>query len=160
VNRYEGLNLPQLLELMHELVLPEPVSRLPEGPGWWLIAGWLATMLALVLGRYVSGRRRNRYRRQAAAALAEIARSADANPAAAAAGIAILLKRPALAAYPRERVASLSGADWARSLRESAGNDAIIDNAADRLAHAAYQPDADGRELVKAAARWIRVHRA
>ena len=34
VNEYEGLNLPQLLELMHDLVVPDSVSRMPEGPGW------------------------------------------------------------------------------------------------------------------------------
>lgn len=160
MSRYDGLNLPQLLELMHELVMPDPVSRLPEGPGWWLLGGWLLAMAALILGRFLDRRRRNRYRRKAATALDDIARTADSNPAAAAGAIAVLLRRTALAAFPREQVASLSGSDWARFLRETADGDAVVDAVADRLASAAYQKDADGRELVAAARRWIRVHRA
>ena len=160
MSRYDGLNLPQLIELMHELVLPDPVSRLPEGPGWWLLAGWLTAVSALLLARFLERLRRNRYRRTAAAALADIARKADSNPAAAASAIAVLLKQTALVAFPRDKVASLTGSDWARFLRESADGDAVIDAAADRLASAAYRPDADGGQLVAAAERWIRVHRA
>jgi hypothetical protein len=105
-------------------------------------------------------RRRNRYRRQAEAELDAIAARVDSEPAAAAAEIAGLVKRTALAAYPRGRVAALHGSDWAGFLRESTNDDATVAGAADRLAAAAYRPDAVGEGLVEPARRWIRKHRA
>jgi hypothetical protein len=160
MNDYEGLNLPQLLELMHELVMPEPVSRMPEGSGWWVLLAWLAMVVTISVRALIDRRRRNRYRREAMARLEQIAASAGDDPSAAAAQIAVLLKQAALAAYPRADVASLYGEDWARFLNESASNDPLVEEASMRLATASYRPDADGRELVSPARRWIRIHRA
>jgi hypothetical protein len=160
MNDYEGLNLPQLLELMHELVMPAPVSRLPEGPGWWVLSSWLALVAAILVKAMIDRRRRNRYRREAIAQLDRIEAAAGENPAAAAAQVAVLLKQAALAAYPRADVAALYGKDWAHFLNESASNDPIIEKASMQLATAAFHPDADGRNLIVPARRWIRVHRA
>lgn len=160
MNDYEGLNLPQLLDLMRELVLPEPVSRTPEGPGWWIFLGWLVAVIVIIARGLVARHRRNRYRREAIARLAAISRSANNNPSAAAADIAVLLKQAALVAYPRADVAALYGEDWARFLNESARHDPAVTEVSARLATAAYKPGADGRELVSGARRWIEVHRA
>lgn len=160
MNPYEGLNLPDLLALMHELVRPEPVSWLPQTAGWWVLFAWLLAALAVVLGRARRRRLANRYRREAEAELRRIAASADGNPGAAAAAIAGLLKRTALAAYPRPQVASLYGAAWARFLCESSRQDPEVAAAAQQLAAAAYRQDIDGRELIRPARRWIEAHRA
>ena len=160
MNDYEGLNLPQLLELMRGIVMPEPVSRMPEGSGWWVLLAWLAMVVTISVRALINRRRRNRYRREAMARLEQIAASAGDDPSAAAAQIAVLLKQAALAAYPRADVASLYGEDWARFLNESASNDPLVEEASMRLATASYRPDADGRELVSPARRWIRIHRA
>ena len=160
MNDYEGLNLPQLLELMHELVMPEPVSRMPEGPGWWILFGWLVIVVAIIVRATIERRRRNRYRREAMARLDQVEATAADNPSAAAAQIAVILKQAALAAYPRADVAALYGKDWANFLKESASNDEVVEEASMRLATAAYHPDANGRELVSPARRWIRIHRA
>ena len=160
MNDYEGLNLPQLLELMHEIVMPDPISRMPDGPGWWVFFGWL-TLVGYIIGRSLVRRyQRNRYRREAITMVEQVAASADASPANAAANIAVILKQTALVAYPRTDVAALYGDDWARFLNESASNDPLVNEASQALAHAAYDPDADGRKLVAAARRWIKVHRA
>jgi hypothetical protein len=160
MNDYEGLNLPQLLELMHELVMPAPISRLPEGPGWWVLCSWLALVAAILVKALLDRRRRNRYRREAIAQLDRIEAAAGDNPAAAAAQVAVLLKQAALAAYPRADVAALYGKDWARFLNASASNDPIIEKASMQLATAAFHPDADGRNLIVPARRWIMLHRA
>lgn len=157
---YDGLNLPQLLELMHELKMPEPVSMVPQTPGWWVLAGWLAAGMLVVAFKLVKRRRHNRYRREAASLLNGIGARAASDPSGTAQDIAALLKRTALAAYPRETVASLYGADWAAFLCRTAGNDPEIVAAADQLAFSAYRADADGRALVNPARRWIRLHRA
>lgn len=160
MNQYDGLNLPQLLDLMHGLVMPEPVAWLPETPGWWIVLGWLLAVLLLVAWQFIKRRQRNRYRRDALTELKSIAARPELGPAESAQRIATLLKRTALAAYPREDVAALYGADWAQFLKESAGNDPQVADAADMLAAAAYRPDIDGGVMVEPARRWIRLHRA
>jgi predicted negative regulator of RcsB-dependent stress response len=160
LSQYDGLNLPELLALMHDLVVPDPVPWLPQTPGWWIVLGWLVAVVILAAWQIVRRRRRNRYRRDALAELKTIVSQPDIDSAQAAQRIAAVLKRTALAAYPRADVASLYGADWARFLTESAGNDAQIANAAEDLAAAAYRPGADPHKLSRPARRWIRLHRA
>ena len=160
MNRYEGLNLPQLLDLMHELVLPEPVSWMPQTVGWPVIVVWLIAVV-LSAGWYGFKRwQKNRYRREALAELESLKAQAKTDPSAAAGEIAALVKRTALAAFPRQTVANLHSADWARFLCESAGNDAQVEHAAAQIAVAAYRTDVDGNALIAPARRWIEVHRA
>jgi len=159
MNRFDGLSLPQLLDLLHEIVLPDPVALWPQTQGWWTALGWLLAVTAIGVSQWVAFRRRNRYRREAEAELTTIAARADSAPSDAAAQIAALLKRTALVAFPRKRIASLYGRDWADFLRESANNDPLVDESADRIAGASWRPDADARALVEPARRWIRKHR-
>jgi len=160
MNRYEGLNLPQLLDLTHGLVLPEPVSWMPQTIGWPVVVVWLIAVVVSI-GWYSFKRwQKNRYRRDALAELASLEVQAKMDPAAIAGEIAALVKRTALAAFPRQRVANLHGAEWARFLCESAGNDSQIQRAADQIAVAAYRTDVDGNALVAPARRWIELHRA
>ena len=160
MNEYEGLNLPDLIALMNEIVLPDAISRMPEGPGWWILFGWLIAC-CVIFARYLFLRRKaNAYRRHDIVLLRDIAADKSLSATETAEQVAILLKRTALAAYPRETVASLYGADWAQFLRETASNDPVVSNAADELAQAAYRGIVDGSDLVRPARRWIRVHRA
>lgn len=160
MSQYDGLNLPQLLELMHELVIPERVAWLPETPGWWISLGWLFAVVLLAGWHFIKRRRLNRYRRDALAELRTIEAQTELGPTESAQRIATLLKRTALVAYPREDVAALYGGDWAQFLRESARDDRQIAEAAELLAAAAYHPDANGSELARPARRWIQLHRA
>lgn len=159
-DRFDGLNLPQLLDLMHELVIPEPEPWIPQTPGWWVLLGWALAVTMLVVVAIVRRRRRNRYRREALASLDAIATHPQLSAAESAQSIAEVIKRTALVAYPRARVASLYGSAWARFLCESAGNDKQVSKAAESLAAAAYRADADGHLLLQPARRWVRVHRA
>ncbi len=159
MNDYDGLNLPQLLELMHDLVRPEPVSWMPQTPGWWIALARLIAVIVILLWHRYRAWRRNRYRREALATLRSIeANSVDEKQVAG--QIAILLKRTALAAYPREQVAQLYGSEWAQFLCEAASNDPIIGQSAEQLATAAYRADSNGKELIAPARRWIKMHRA
>jgi Ca-activated chloride channel family protein len=160
MNDYEGLNLPDLLALMHEIVLPDAISRVPEGAGWWILFTWLLACSVIFARHLLLRRKANAYRRDAIVLLRHIASDNSLSASETAEQIAILVKRTALAAYPRETVASLYGADWAQFLRETASNDPVVSNAADELAQAAYRGDTDGKDLVTPARRWIRVHRA
>ena len=156
MSEYEGLNLPQLMELMHGLARPEPVAWIPQTLGWWVIVAWLAVLGILAAGYAYARWRRNRYRREAIGILEAIETGSDAENAGSA--IASVLKRAALVAYPRDRVASLHGAAWAEFLRASSDHDPAIERAAVDLAGAAYRRDIDGKRLIAAARRWIEVH--
>lgn len=155
---FEGLNLPQLLDLMHDLVEPEPVAWTPQTVGWLVVALWLLAVLVLIARRAYLSWRRNRYRHSALAELKEI-QSRARQGRASGEPLAVLLKRTALAAYPRAAVASLYGAEWADFLRESARHDRVVETSADELASLAYARDVDVASLIKPARRWIEVHR-
>lgn len=158
--RFEGLNLPQLLDQVHELVVPEPVPWFPHTSGWWVLLGWVLAVTLFAIVAIVRRRRRNRYRREALASLDAIAEQSQMSAAESARRVADIIKRTALVAYPRARVASLHGVEWARFLSESSGNDRQVTEAAESLASAAYRPGADGRRMLQPARRWVRVHRA
>ena len=155
---YEGLNLPQLLELLHPPVEPEPLSWLPQTLGWEIAALWALTMLLLLAVIAYRRHQARRYRREALRELEQIESNPNASDAAA--RVAELLKRTALARYPRQRVASLWGDEWAEFLIESCNGDAQVRLAAPRLAAAAYSEDVNAAELIAPARRWVRMHDA
>lgn len=154
---YDGLNLAQLLDLLKDPVVPDPVSFLPQTTGWWIVLAWLVAVLLILTWGGLRRWKRNRYRREALKTLRSIEKSGDR---AVAGDIAMLLRRTALAAYPRPEVASLYGEGWAEFLKRTSRNDRLIRKSADDLASAAYRADVDASLLVKPARRWIQVHRA
>ena len=60
---YGGLDLPQLLDLMHDPVIPDPVGWWPQTPGWWILLAWLAAVAMLLAWQRVRRYQRNQYRR-------------------------------------------------------------------------------------------------
>ena len=153
---YDGLDLIQLLDRLEPLVIPQPVAYFPQTPGWWLVAAWLLTLSLYAGWRGYQRWRDNAYRRQALRELAEILTQEKSYRSA---EIATLLKRTALAAYPRDRVASLTGHDWAEFLRNTAAQDAGVVAAADSIASAAYRLDGESAAIAQGARRWIELHR-
>jgi hypothetical protein len=155
VNGYEGLNLPQLLDRMHPLASPEPVSWLPGTDGWWAVLVW-ALLLAVTWGFKVAEYRRlNRYRREA---LAELTAIIAARGETDAADISRLIKRTALTVYPRIEVASLYGDAWADFLVKTGQKDPVISATAADIAKAAYRPGVEVSKIAAGAERWIRRH--
>ncbi len=143
-------NLIDLLNRLAEPSEPAPVSLMPQTPGWTVLALLLALLLAWLAWRAVVRWRANAYRR---AALVELAAAGD-DPAA----IATILRRVALAAWPRERVASLHGTQWLQFLDRSGGG-GFVDGPGTALVDAPYRPRASAPGLGALAARWVRRHR-
>lgn len=154
--RYQGLNLPGLLDLMHDIVPPEPLSWLPQTRGWWVLLLWILAVVAVVAVKWVQKHRRDRYRREALGLIEQI----DPGAEGAATAIAGIVKRTALAVYARKDVASLYGDEWAEFLVRSCGDDKVVARSAQLIAQAAYRQGIDARDIVAPAIRWIRVHRA
>jgi hypothetical protein len=148
----EGVNLVDLLDRLAEPLEPAPVSMAPQTAGWTVLTVVLALVLAWLAWRWVQRWRANAYRR---AALAELDAAGD-DPAA----VADILRRTALVAWPRDRVASLSGADWLRFL-DATGGGGFLDGPGAALASAPYRSDAAAPApgLGALAARWVRRHR-
>ncbi|SAL42061.1 hypothetical protein AWB71_02178 [Caballeronia peredens] len=157
---------PAALQSLHELPLPAPVSYAPQTIGWIFVA-LLFVAIALACAWHAWRRYdKSRYRREALAELARIEAQLndDATRAAALAQIAPLVKRAALAAAPRERVAALSGAAWLAYLRRTQG--AFDDESGALLYEASYAPGEhlarvtrqQAEHLARAAREWIERH--
>ena len=159
MTRFDGLQLSQLMDLMHDLVRPEPIAWTPQTIGWAVVGVWLLCVIVIVIGYSIRRYRRNRYRRAALAELDNL-QTTDLAPDRAAVAVATLLKRTALVAYDRSEVASLSGDDWAAFLCRTSANDPVVTEYATAISAAAYDRRANGAELIAPARRWVKVHRA
>jgi len=146
------------LSHLADIVVPPPVSWWPPAPGWWILGAGLVLALVIIALVAVRRYRRNAYRRAALAELAAIGSVAD--PAGAAA-VSSVLKRAALVAYPRADVAALTGENWLAFLDRSAATSDFTSGPAAGLARAAYGgPPAQGPDILAAARRWVKRHRA
>jgi Domain of unknown function (DUF4381) len=142
------------LAKLHGLYQPPPPPWTPQTPGWFILFGLIALTLVWLAIRFIRKWLADRYRREALHA----AGSAPLNQ------LPVLLKRTALAAWPRDKVASLNGAAWLRFLDESAGMDKFQSTPGSRIEELALEPDAapsteDEQALRAMAAEWIRRHR-
>lgn len=139
---------------LHDIVLTEPITYLPQTTAWYVLLAVLLIMLvtgAIAWGRHA---RRNRYRKLALRRLSEIAerRTYEELP--------VLVKQTALCAYARDEVASLSGEAWLRFLDESYGGREFSKGAGRILPTLAYGQSADVRadDIVALIRNWIRNH--
>jgi hypothetical protein len=139
--------------------LPDPVSWWPPAPGWWLLAGLGLLIVALVV-RWLASRHRRRAParvalRELGALRAVYGRDGDAS--AYARGLSRLLRRYALARFPRGRVAGLAGEDWLAFLDAHGGDGRFRRGAGRLLAEAPYRPvvELPAEELARLARDWI-----
>jgi hypothetical protein len=143
---------PADLSNLRDLALPPQVPLWPPAPGWWIVAAaGLATAAILALAA-VARHRRNAYRREAVRQLDTV------DPG----GISAILKRTALAAWPREQVAALSGTAWLAFLDRTGRTTAFTDGAGRHIETLAFggTVDAASADSARGAARtWIRAHR-
>jgi len=140
------------LEQMEDIVLPSPVDWWPLAPGWWVAFAVLGLLLLSLLLSVWLHWRRNAYRREA---LRELEQARDI------ATVAILLKRTALAIYPRDTIASLNGERWLEWLDHSA-SEPVPKEVRPLLLAAAYQDWGKAevpRTLRLFARMWIKEHR-
>lgn len=71
-----SVNVPSIAQLK-ELALPSPVSYSPQTWGWWLLLAILLLAAALIGTRRYIQWRRDRYRREALAHLAQLRSHSD-----------------------------------------------------------------------------------
>lgn len=156
----------EALRSLADIALPAPVPWWPQTWGWALLAVILLALAVFAFWRWLHYRRINRYRREALALLAglEHVENDPGQRAEAARAVAELLKRVALAAWPRTDVATLSGEPWVKFLRDHGNGKAIPDGTAALLADGEYRPaggvtEPQFRALTGSARSWIEGHR-
>jgi hypothetical protein len=141
------------LDRLHDFYQPPPPAWTPQTVGWYVVFA-IAGLLALWwIIRSTRRWRANAYRREALRELAVLPPEE----------FSTLLKRTALAAWPRERVASLSGDAWLTFLKDSAGGNLFQSAPENRIEEIALRPamlsSEDEHRLKDAVAEWIRSHR-
>jgi hypothetical protein len=164
-----GPESAQALEKLHDVVLPPPVSMTPQTAGWYVLFALAGLLLLVTCVALARKRLRNRYRREALRELAALEAGAGDGAARNAALRALpgLLRRTALAVWPRDEVAPLSGDAWLTFLDRTYGGDGFAKGPGKLVALAAYEPDRDlagigekdAREAFALAGEWIRRHR-
>ncbi|VAX05952.1 FIG00657500: hypothetical protein [hydrothermal vent metagenome] len=152
---------PQELPL-RDIHLPDPISWWPLAPGWW---GLLALILLLIglflLGRYLYRRRVVRRAARKALALLQTQHQAHQDDHRLAIELSVLLRRISLSQYPREDVASLTGATWLHFLDQGLEKHKLqggfATGAGQILANAPYQPvaDLDTSALLELCTAWV-----
>lgn len=147
----EGKSLVELLEMLYPAPAPEPISMLPQTWGWAVLAACFVAVLIFGIVLALRHRRANAYRRQA---LVELDGCSDDS-----AQIALVLRRAALAAYPRAQVASLVGDDWMNFLKQSADISQFSDSTLQALVNAPYRKGATVPGGADLARHWIKSHR-
>jgi Domain of unknown function (DUF4381) len=154
------------LQKLADISVPPPVSWVPQTWGWAMLAVAVLALMAWMIARGARHYAANRYRREGLSELDRIeARLNNENERGKALAVMpALLKRVALAAWPRAEVAQLSGASWIAFLRAHAGKVGFPDDAAgllDDLEYRSHQPvvSADkARRITGAVRNWIEGH--
>jgi hypothetical protein len=148
-----GMAPDTALRMLHDYYQPAPPAWTPQTVGWY---GLFVTVLLsfLWLGiRSTLSWFKNRYRREAVRGVA----------VAAPAQFSILLKRAALAAWPREEIASLSGEAWLDFLNRTGTSEPFRTSPGNQIEEIALNesPASEEDELAlrRLAMKWIRRHR-
>ena len=141
------------LEKLHDYYQPPPPAWTPQTIGWYVLFGIIALILLWAAIRIVRLWLVNRYRREA---LRELVTATPDQ-------LSALLKRTALAAWPRERVASLNGESWLNFLAETASTESFRSAPGNRIEELALYSGSilaeDERTIKTLVAEWIRRHR-
>ncbi len=131
---------PASLQNLNDIVLPATVSWWPLAIGWYFLAALLLIAFAWFARRSLQRWMHNRYRRAALRELQLLAkgvRSAGGRDSSLS-QLPILLKRTALAAYPRRQVAALTGRDWHDFLNSKVSTPTFTQSTVTTLDNIAY----------------------
>ena len=98
------------LDNLHDSYQPPQPAWIPQTAGWYVVFAIAGLLIAWAVIHAIRRRRTDRYRRESLHELANIAPDQ----------FSALLKRTALSAWPRSKVASLSGGAWLDFLNQTA----------------------------------------
>jgi hypothetical protein len=132
------------LNNLRDIVIPDPPPFWPPAPGMWVALGIVVVIVLLVGWRLHAVRKRHAYRKAGLLLLRSAKTAHD---------VSVVVKRVALAVFPREQVASLYGEAWVTFLHSTCPRSyfsALVTSDASTKAD---------EELVELAGIWIQHHR-
>jgi hypothetical protein len=135
---------PYSLTGLRDIIVPDAPPFWPPAPGLWVALGVVFLLAFLVVWGIYARVQQNAYRKAGLQLLAEVKTIHD---------ISVALKRVALAAFPREEVASLYGDAWTAFLHKTCPREDF---------QALLKVDAEigaDTNLIELASNWIRHHR-
>ena len=135
---------PYSLNNLRDIVIPDPPPLWPFATGLWIAIGVVVLTIGLIIWRLMIVRRRNAYRRAGLQLLSAATSTRD---------VSVIMKRVALAAFPREQVASLYGGDWITFLQETCPS---VSFTAEIAGEDSASPSG---EFITLARTWIQRHR-
>jgi Domain of unknown function (DUF4381) len=160
----EKLSLVELLDQLRPIVVPEPVSYVPQTAGWAVLATMFVFALALLLWRQWGRWRTNAYRRAALSSLANLRTNPSLDDQKTLTELASLVRRCAIEACSRSSIAALHGDDWLRFLERSGAGQKFTDGIGRHLVTGPYRADikltsVERIELLDLIQTWIGTHR-
>ena len=160
---------PASLQNLNYIVLPTEISWWPLAIGWYFLFGLLLILLAWFGYRSLRFLLSNRYRREALHELQLLSENMqnEDHLDSSLRQIPVLLKRTALTAYPRSKVASLTGKDWHRFLNSKLKSPLFTESIVSTLDTISYSTgqlsDVDtgaATALLEASRHWLKNHQA
>jgi hypothetical protein len=151
-------NLPDPLQELRDVHMPDPISWWPPAFGWWMIIVVLVIAVSLVLWARAY-RKRTRPRRVALAQLEQVkqqyARHSDDQWAIT--QLSNLLRRYALAVFSRSHVAGLSGQSWLKFLDHTGSTNQFSEGPGQSLRSGPYQShgSASAADILPLVEQWI-----
>lgn len=150
-----------VLRGMEEVILGPSAAWWPVAPGWWVLAGIVFFVLLRTVLRRLRQWFQDRYRREGLRALRHL--ESIGEPGNRAAACNELLKRVALATYPRPEIASLAGSGWVSWLESVAPSLSFSREVREALIFGPYSTQSCDPSLAPPAlfseiAQWISQH--
>lgn len=135
---------PYSLANLRDIAIPDAPPLWPLATGACLVLAIAATVILWLAWHVIAKYRQNAYRRSGLVLLCNAATAHE---------VSVIMKRVALAAFPREQVASLHGEDWQEFLHKTCSQIGVQD------VHSPAGNDQPDAKLIKFADTWIRLHR-
>ena len=160
MNNAPAMNNP--LDNLRDIHLPEPVSAWPPAPGWWILAFLAISLIVWTVWKLRQNYKKNQLLRISLTSAARLEQDYQKHqdPQRLVREYSSLLRRIALARFPRQKVASLTGSDWLKFLDDSASTNLFDCEAGKLLLFAPYQKPTETIEqldqLTVAVNSWIK----
>jgi len=153
------LNPDDPLSQLADIHLPDTISLWPPAFGWWILLCALCALTLLAIRWFISRRKNNKYKVEAATILAEIRQryqSTD-NTLNALESINSLLKQTCMTRFGRHETAGLSGEAWLSFLDQSGDTTDFSKGPGRSLIYTLYTPNpvAPVEELLDITKKWI-----
>ena len=147
------------LQELRDVHMPDPISWWPLAWGWWMVAGSLIIVGGLALWAWLY-RQRTQSRRAALVQLGRVKEqyATQADDHWAIVQLSHLVRRYALATFPRSQVAGLSGQAWLQFLDHTGQTNQFSHGPGQSLGSGPFQPQGSGSvaDLIPLIERWIK----